>query len=265
MKIPLTYNLRSVLPAARVHRAHRARHRARGRGVHRDARARERLRRGADPDRLRPTTCWCCARAPTPSCRAGSTATRSASSPRRPTSRAAPTDARWSSPEVYVVIPLGRDGRHHQARQRRRPRGERGRRGRCGTTSTITEGTRPATGKNGDLRRQASWSGGSPDTGVGETMHFAGRPWTVTCHFSRRRLGVRVGDLGRERADHAGDAARGLPVARPSAWTIRPSFDEAKRVLEADKRVTVDVYRESEFYAKQSRAARPHPPDPRRS
>ena len=30
------------------------------------------------------------------------------------------------------------------------------------------------------------------------------------------------------------------------------SFDEAKRMLEADKRLTVDVYRESEFYAKQS-------------
>ena len=30
------------------------------------------------------------------------------------------------------------------------------------------------------------------------------------------------------------------------------SFDEAKLVLEADKRVTVDVYRESAFYAKQS-------------
>ena len=30
------------------------------------------------------------------------------------------------------------------------------------------------------------------------------------------------------------------------------SFDEAKRVLEADKRVTVDVYRECAFYAKQS-------------
>ena len=30
------------------------------------------------------------------------------------------------------------------------------------------------------------------------------------------------------------------------------AFDEAKRLLEADKRLTVDVYRESEFYAQQS-------------
>ena len=45
---------------------------------------------------------------------------------------------------------------------------------------------------------------------------------------------------------------RPLPAREPHRLADPAAFDEAKRLLEADKRVTVDVYRESAFYAKQS-------------
>ena len=125
-----------------------------------------------------------------------------------------------ASPELYVVIPLGRMGDTTQlANVVVRGVGEQAWQVRNGVA--ITEGTRPAAGKN-EICVGKRLVGRFPDTGIGETMHFAGRPWTVTCHFAAGGHGVRVGDLGRERAAHAGHAARGLPVARPSAWPIRP-------------------------------------------
>ena len=82
-------------------------------------------------------------------------------------------------------------------------------------------------------------------------MHFAGRPWTVTCQFAS-------GGTAFE-SEIWGENEQLKPAMRRENFqslTFRladpASFDEAKRVLEADKRVTVDVYRESAFYAKQS-------------
>ena len=98
MKIPIAYNLRSVLPAAGLHRAHRARHRAGGGGVHRHAGAGQRLRAPRSPGPAPTRTCSSSGRAPTPRCRAGSSGTPSASSARRPTSRAARTAGRWRVP-----------------------------------------------------------------------------------------------------------------------------------------------------------------------
>ncbi len=44
-----------------------------------------------------------------------------------------------------------------------------------------------------------------------------------------------------------------MPSSRsPSGSRIRRAFDEAKRTLEADQRLTVDVHREADFYAEQS-------------
>jgi ABC-type antimicrobial peptide transport system permease subunit len=90
-----------------------------------------------------------------------------------------------------------------------------------------------------------------PDTGLGETMHFAGRPWKVTCHFA-------AGGSAFE-SEIWGENEQIMPAMRREDFqslafrlSDPAAFDEAKRLLEADKRITVDVYRESAFYAKQS-------------
>ncbi len=58
--------------------------------------------------------------------------------------------------------------------------------------------------------------------------------------------------MGRERAGDAGAPAARYSSRCRSGWPIPAAFEEAKRSLEADKRFTVDVHRESEFYAQQS-------------
>jgi putative ABC transport system permease protein len=82
-------------------------------------------------------------------------------------------------------------------------------------------------------------------------MQFAGRPWTVTCHFAAAGSAFESEIWGENeqikpamRRDNFQSLA--FRLADPA------SFEEAKRALEADKRFTVDVYRESAFYAKQS-------------
>ena len=173
-----------------------------------------------------------------------------ASSAPRPTSRAGPTAGRCSAPrctsssrsasmgdttELANVVVRGVSAQAWKVRN----------------NVTLEAGRRPAAGKT-EICVGKKMAGRFHHTGIGETLHFAGRHWTVVCHFARRRLGVRVGDLGRERAVHAG-----VPAATPSSRSRSgckdpASFDEAKRTLEADKRLTVDVHRESDFYAEQS-------------
>jgi ABC-type lipoprotein release transport system permease subunit len=154
-----------------------------------------------------------------------------------------------ASPEVYVVIPLGRiqdttkvanvvvRGVSEQAWQVR-------------SNVALIEGTRPATGRN-EVCVGKRLVGRFPDTGIGQTMHFAGRPWTVTCHFA-------AGGSAFE-SEIWGENEQILPAMRRNGFQSLAfrladpgSYEEVERLLENDKRFTVDVYRESAFYAKQS-------------
>lgn len=88
-------------------------------------------------------------------------------------------------------------------------------------------------------------------TGVGETLRFAGRDWSVVCHFT-------AGGSAFESEIWGGNEEL-MPVLRGEVFqsvTFRlkdpAAFPEAKRVLEADQRLGVDVHLESEFYAAQS-------------
>ena len=154
-----------------------------------------------------------------------------------------------ASPEVYVVIPLGRMGdTTHLANVVVRGVSEQAWEVR--NNVALLEGTRPATGKN-EICIGKRLVGRFPGTGIGETMHFAGRPWTVTCHFA-------AGGSAFE-SEIWGENEQIMPAMRRQGFQSVAfrladpgSFDEVKRLLEADKRVTVDVYRESAFYAKQS-------------
>src|SRR5437899_8854504 len=82
-------------------------------------------------------------------------------------------------------------------------------------------------------------------------MRFAGRDWTVVCHFA-------AGGSAFE-SEVWGENEQFMPVFRGQVFqsvTLRLSdpgaFEEAKRLLEGDKRMTVDVHRESDFYVQQS-------------
>jgi len=153
------------------------------------------------------------------------------------------------SPEVYVLIPLAKSfdttqianvvvrGVSDQAWQVR-------------NNVKITAGQRPTSGRPevcvGNRLTQRF-----PHTGIGQTLHFAGRDWTVVCHFSAAGSAFE--------SEIWGENEQFMPVFRGEVFqsiTFRlrdpASFAEAQRALQADKRMTVDVHRESEFYAQQS-------------
>ena len=111
-------------------------------------------------------TCWCSGRAPTPRCRAGSTARRSASSPRRRTSARGADGRALASAESYVVIPLGRMGDTTQLANVV-VRGVSEQAWQVRNNVTLLEGTPPRGGQERDLRRQAAGRAGSPTPASG--------------------------------------------------------------------------------------------------
>jgi hypothetical protein len=154
-----------------------------------------------------------------------------------------------ASPELYVIVPLGRIGDTTQLANVV-VRGVGGQAWTVRNNVNVTEGRKPASGRN-EVCVGQRLVGRFPGTGLNETMHFAGRPWTVTCHFT-------AGGSAFE-SEIWGEAEQLIPAMRRDGFQSMSfrladpaSFDEAKRAIEADKRVTVDVYRESAFYAKQS-------------
>lgn len=154
-----------------------------------------------------------------------------------------------ASPEVYVVIPLGRIGDttkyanvvlrgiSEQAWQVR-------------SNLQILEGRPPASGNN-EVCIGRKLVGRFPNTAVGEAMHFAGRPWAVVCHFTAGGSAFESEIWGEN--EQVMPAMRGQVFQSVSFRLADPNaFEEAKRTLEADKRITVDVHKESAFYAQQS-------------
>ncbi len=153
------------------------------------------------------------------------------------------------SPEVYVLIPLAKSfdttqianvvvrGVSDQAWQVR-------------SNVKITEGQRPTSGRP-EVCVGSRLTRRFPHTGVGQTLRFAGRDWNVTCHFTAAGSAFE--------SEVWGENEQFMPVFRGEVFqsiTFRlkdpAAFDEAQRALQADKRMTVDVHRESEFYAQQS-------------
>ncbi|MFL5535757.1 MAG: ABC transporter permease, partial [Gemmatimonadales bacterium] len=153
------------------------------------------------------------------------------------------------SPEVYVLIPLAKSFDTTQVANVV-VRGVSDQVWTVRSNVKVTEGQRPASGRaevcvGGRLVQRF------PHTGIGQTLHFGGRDWTVTCHFSAAGSAFE--------SEIWGENEQFMPVFRGDAFqsvTFRlkdpAAFDEAKRTLEADKRLTVDVHREADFYTKQS-------------
>jgi putative ABC transport system permease protein len=146
------------------------------------------------------------------------------------------------SPELYVVIPLPRKGFDTTGMANVVVRGVSPAVWSVRSNIRIVDGRRPESGKS-EICVGEKMASRFDHTGVGD--------WSVVCRFT-------TGGSAFE-SEIWGENEQLLPVFRRDAFqsvTFRlkdpGAFEEAKRTLEADKRLTVDVYREADFYARQS-------------
>jgi putative ABC transport system permease protein len=154
------------------------------------------------------------------------------------------------SPEAYIVIPLPRKGFDTTGLANVVVRGVSPAVWSVRANLEIVAGRRPQSGRS-EVCVGEKMAGRFDHTGIGESLRFGGRDWTVVCRFT-------AGGSAFE-SEIWGENEQVLPVFRRETFqslTFRlkdpGAFEEAKRVLEADKRISVDVYREADFYAQQS-------------
>ena len=156
------------------------------------------------------------------------------------------------SPEVYVIIPLPRasSGSDTTGLANVVVRGVSAAAWTVRNNVRIEAGRKPESGK-AEICVGKKMAGRFNHTNIGDALRFAGRNWTVVCRFSANGSAFE--------SEIWGENEQFMPVFRSDAFqsvTFRlkdpASFDEAKRTLEADRRLTVDVHRESDFYTQQS-------------
>jgi ABC-type lipoprotein release transport system permease subunit len=154
------------------------------------------------------------------------------------------------SPEVYVLIPLPRKGADTNVVANVVVRGISPAAWSVRSKIQVEEGRKPESGR-AEVCVGKKMAGRFNHTAVGDNLRFAGRHWNVVCRFS-------AGGSAFE-SEIWGENEQFMPVFRGEAFqsvTFRlkdpAAFEEAKRTLEADKRLTVDAYREVDFYVQQS-------------
>lgn len=91
------------------------------------------------------------------------------------------------------------------------------------------------------------------NTGIGDKLRFAGREWTVVCHFTAAGSSFESEVWGE--AEQMQSAMRGSGSYQSVTFRLKDAagFDEARRALEDDRRLQVGAHRESKFYSDQSR------------
>lgn len=91
------------------------------------------------------------------------------------------------------------------------------------------------------------------NTAIGERMRFAGREWTVVCHFTADGSSFESEVWGE--AEQFQGAMRGGNSYQSVTLRLadKGGFEEAKRALMGDQRLQVDAHLESTFYADQSK------------
>lgn len=154
------------------------------------------------------------------------------------------------SPEVYVLVPLARRGEDTTAVANVVVRGIGPEAWQVRNNLAVVAGQRPQPGR-AEVCVGRKMAQRFPHTDVGQTLHFGGRDWTVACQFT-------AGGSAFE-SEIWGENEQFMPVFRGEVFQSvifrlkdPAAFDEAKRVLEGDQRLGVDVHRESRFYAEQS-------------
>ena len=153
------------------------------------------------------------------------------------------------SPEVYVLIPLGKSFDTTQLANVV-VRGVSDQAWMVRANVKMIAGQRPTSGRPEVCVGQRLVAR-FPHTGIGQSLHFAGRDWTVACHFSAAGSAFE--------SEIWGENEQFMPVFRGQVFqsiTFRlkdpATFDDARRALQDDKRMTVDAHRESDFYSQQS-------------
>jgi ABC-type lipoprotein release transport system permease subunit len=154
------------------------------------------------------------------------------------------------SPEVYVLIPLARRGEDTTAVANVVVRGIGEQAWKVRSNIQIVAGQAPQSGRS-EVCVGRKMAQRFPNTDVGQTLHFGGRDWTVVCQFT-------AGGSAFE-SEVWGENEQFMPVFRGEVFqsvSFRlkdpAAFEDAKRALEGDQRLTLDVHRESDFYAQQS-------------
>ena len=160
-----------------------------------------------------------------------------------------------ASPEVFVLIALNRIGPDglpdSTAMANVVTRGISDRAWDVRTNIAVSSGRKPVTGR-AEVCVGQKLVGRFPGANVGGKIQFGGRTWDVVCEFT-------AGGSSFE-SEIWGENEQFMPVFRGQAFQAisfrlkdPAAFDEAKRALEGDKRITVDVHRESDYYVAQSR------------
>jgi len=156
-----------------------------------------------------------------------------------------------ASPEVYVIVPLHRLGGDSSSIGNVVVRGISEKAWEVRANVRLVDGHKPVSGR-AEICIGTKIVGRYENTALGEKLRFAGRNWDVVCHFS-------AGGSAFE-SEIWGENEQFMPVFRGQAFqsvSFRlkdpKAFDEAKRALEADKRLQVDVHKESTFYVQQSK------------
>jgi putative ABC transport system permease protein len=154
------------------------------------------------------------------------------------------------SPEVYVIVPLPRLASDTNALANVVVRGISESAWQVRMNLQLLAGNRPQSGR-AEVCVGRKLAGRMPNTGLGETIRFGGRNWTVVCHFG-------AGGSAFE-SEIWVENEQLMPVFRGEVFQSLifrladpRAFDEVKRSLEDNRQMTVDVHRESEFYASQS-------------
>jgi ABC-type lipoprotein release transport system permease subunit len=153
------------------------------------------------------------------------------------------------SPEVYVLVPLGRIQDTSKVTNVV-ARGVSDQAWIVRNNVQVVAGRRPVSGR-AEVCVGQKLVARFPHTAVGDRLRFAGRDWEVVCHFT-------AGGSSFE-SEVWGENEQYMPVFRGEVFqsiTFRlqdpATFEDVKRELEADRRVTVDVHRERDFYVQQS-------------
>ena len=168
---------------------------------------------------------------------------------------AAASDGRpLASPEVFVIVPLPRISPtglpDSGAIANVVARGVSDKAWEVRNNVHITSGRQPQSGR-AEVCVGMKLVGRFPGARVGDRIRFAGRDWDTVCAFTAAGSAFE--------SEIWGENEQFMPVFRGQvfqslSFRLRDpaAFDEAKRALEADKRIQVDVHRESDFYRQQS-------------
>jgi ABC-type lipoprotein release transport system permease subunit len=154
------------------------------------------------------------------------------------------------SPETYIVINIPRMGGGEFDVANVVARGVSDKAWDVRRNVKIVEGRRFASGQS-EICVGSKLRGRFANVNVGEVLRFSNRNWNVVCRFTA--------DGSSFESEIWGENEQFQNVFRGSgfqdvAFRLKDpgGFDEAKRAFLADPRIQVDAHRESEFYASQS-------------